>query len=133
LEETLIKVGITTVFLAFYIPLLVVLTKNAGAKGGRRHFYRSLKNIFERESDNSKAIDQISIVYRNVAENNTAFATKYKTPIDICEDLLSRATGYSSFIFKFHYSIGLTPDELSRLADIVKSIEQDMPFISLSP
>ncbi|BCE00453.1 hypothetical protein [Marinicellulosiphila megalodicopiae] len=133
MQETLIKVGSAVALLAFYIPFLVIMTRSVGAKSGRRHFYRSLKNIFEREKDNSKAIDQISIIYRQVSENNTEFSKKYRTPIDICEDLLSRATGFTSFVFKLHYSLSFTPEEISRLADIVKSIETEMPFISLSP
>lgn len=133
MQETLIKVGSAVALLAFYIPFLVIMTRSVGAKSGRRHFYRSLKNIFEREKDNSKAIDQISIIYRQVSENNTEFSKKYRTPIDICEDLLSRATGFTSFTFKLHYSLSFTPEEISRLADIVKSIETEMPFITLSP
>lgn len=133
MQELLIKVGSIVALLAFYIPFLVIMTRSAGAKSGRRHFYRSLKNVFERETDNSRAIDQISIIYRKVSENSTEFSKKYKTPIDICEDLLSRATGYTSFMFKFHYSLSFTPEEINRLADIVKSIEKEMPFISLSP
>jgi hypothetical protein len=132
-EEAILKFGSIVAVLAFYIPFLVIMTKNVGAKSGRRYFYRSLKNVFERETDDSRVIDQISIIYRKLAEGNSAFSKKYKTPIDICEDLLTRVTGYTSFFFKLHYSLGFTPEEISRLANIVKSIENGMPFISLSP
>jgi hypothetical protein len=132
-ETLLIKIGSAIALLAFYIPFIVIMTRSFGAKNGRRHFYRSLKNVFERERDNSRAIDQISIIYRKISENNAEFSKKYRTPIDICEDLLSRATGFTSFMFKFHYSLSFAPEEINRLADIVKSIEKEMPFISLSP
>jgi len=132
-QETLIKVGSVVAILAFYIPFLAIMARSVGAKSGRRHFFRSLKNIFEREKDNSKAIDQISIIYRQVSGDNTEFSKKYRTPIDICEDLLSRVTGFTSFAFKFHYSLSFSPEEVNRLANIVKSIESEMPFISLSP
>ena len=133
MEETLLKVGSTVAVIAFYIPFLIIMTRNFGAKSGRRHFYRSLKNIFERETDDARTIDQISIIYRKVSEENPDFSKKYKTPIDICEDLLARVTGYTSFTFKFHYSLSFSPEEISRLADMVRTIENEMPFISLSP
>lgn len=133
MQETLIKTGSAIALLAFYIPFLVIMTRTFGAKSGRRHFYKSLKNVFERESDNSRAIDQLSIIYRKISENNSAFSKKYKTPSDICEDLLCRVTGFTSFTFKFHYSLSFTAEEIDRLADIVESIENEMPFISLSP
>ncbi len=133
MEAELLKVGAGVAVLAFYIPFLVLITKGLGVKSGRRHFYRSLKNVFGRETDDSRAIEQLSIIYRKVSEGNSAFSKKYKTPIDICEDLLARVTGYTSFLFKFHYSLVFTPEEISRLANIVKSIENEMPFISLSP
>lgn len=133
MDEILIKIGSAVVILAFYVPFIIIASKGFGAKSGRRHFYRSIKNILERETDDSRAIDQISIVYRKVAESNQEFSRKYRTPIDICEDLLSRVTGYTAVFFKFHYSLHFTSEDLSRLANIIKSIENDMPFIALSP
>lgn len=127
------KIGSIVAITAFYIPFLLIMTRNFGAKSGRRHFYRSLKNVFERETNDSRAIDQISIIYRKISESNPEFSKKYKTPIDICEDLLARVTGYTSFNFKFHYSLSFSKEEICRLANIVKTIENEMPFISLSP
>ena len=68
-----------------------------------------------------------------MAEDNPEFSKKYRTPIDICEDLLSRSTGFSSRVFKFHYGMQFSDEQISRIADIIKSIENEMPFIALSP
>jgi len=132
-DETLLKIGSVVAIFIFYVPFILLASTGFGAKSGRRHFYRSIKNILGRECDDSKAIDQISVVYRKVAESNKEFSRKYRTPIDICEDLLARVTGYTSFFFKLHYSLNFTSEELSRLANIIKSIEHEMPFIALSP
>ncbi|RBW46673.1 hypothetical protein DS885_07085 [Psychromonas sp. B3M02] len=112
METTFLKVGTIVAVTAFYIPFLIVITKGLGAKSGRRHFYRSLKNVFERETDDLRAIDQISIIYRKISEGNTEFSKKYRTPIDICEDLLARVTGYTKWTFKFHYSLSFTAEEI---------------------
>ena len=68
-----------------------------------------------------------------MAEDNPEFSKKYRTPIDICEDLLSRSTGFSLRVFKFHYGMQFSDEQISRIADIIKSIENEMPFIALSP
>ena len=132
MDSSFVKVGAIVATIVFYIPFLMIMTKSFGPKRGRQHFYRSIKNIFERESDDSKCIDQISIVYKSVFDNNQEFSKKYPTLINICEDLLTRASGYTGFSFKFHYSLSFSPEEVNRLSSIIKSIENDMPFISLS-
>ncbi|MCH7422724.1 hypothetical protein HT094_19095 [Shewanella sp. ZOR0012] len=133
MDNSLLKLGTLIAVFAFYIPFFIVMSKGLGAKSGRRHFYRSVKKILEREEQNIKAIDQLSIVYRKVAENNAEFSKKYRTPIDICEDLLSRSTGFNGWVFKFHYGIQFSDEQVSRIAEIIKTIENDLPFISLSP
>ena len=133
MDTEIIKIGSLAAVMAFYIPFLLVISKGLNAKKGRRHFYRSVKSILQRESDNKKVIEQFSIVYRKVSENNSEFAKKYRTPIDICEDLLTRSTGFSKWSFKFHYSLEFTDEELNRIALIISQIENELPFISLSP
>lgn len=133
MNDALLKFGSAVTILAFYIPFFVLMVNTSGAKSGRRHFYRSVKSILVREDNDLKVIEQVSIVYRKVSENNSAFSKKYRTPIDICEDLLARVTGYASWSFKLHYSLNFTDEEVGRLANIIKSIENDMPFIALSP
>ncbi|EJG0664775.1 hypothetical protein C4G29_RS22185 [Vibrio parahaemolyticus] len=133
MDTELVKVISAVTVLAFYVPFLVVTTKGLNAKRGRRHFYRSVRNILVRENDDAKVIEQLSIVYRRVSESNGEFSKKYRTPIDICEDLLARATGFTAWSFKFHYGLKFSDEELNRIAAIVKSIETELPFISLSP
>ena len=98
MNDSLLKFGSVITILAFYIPFIFLLVNGSGAKSGRRHFYRSVKNILVREDNDLKVIEQISIVYRKISENNAAFSKKYRTPIDICEDLLTRVTGYALWL-----------------------------------
>ncbi|WP_155998825.1 hypothetical protein [Thioalkalivibrio thiocyanoxidans] len=133
MEESILVAVFLFAVLVFYVPFLLIVTKGLVAKNGRRQFFRSIKNILHREPDDSRAIEQISIIYRQVSGSNQEFSKRYRTPIDICEDLLTRVTGYTPFIFNLHYSLSFTEEEISRLASIIKSIENDLPFVALSP
>ena len=132
MEDNFIVIGAAVAILAFYVPFFLLMVKGVNCKTGRRRFFRSIKSTLAREEDDSKAIEQLSIIHRRIAENNSEYGKKYRTSIDICEDLLSRSEGYAEWFFKFHYGINFSLEEINRIASIIKVTEEQMPFISLS-
>lgn len=131
LEETMKIVGMLIVFL-FYIPFLLVLTKQIRAKRGRKDFYNAVLSIIDREFDNQKAVDQINIVFKKLSELNSQVASKYKNSADLCEDLLCRAESYGNKRFKSVYLLEFDNRKIDRIVEIISILKSRQPFSSVS-
>ncbi len=126
--ETVVAITV----LIFYIPFLVLIVRQLIAKRGRKNFYNAVKSIIEREPGNSKAVEQINIIFKKLSELNTQVAKKYKNSADLSEDLLCRFETYGSKRFKSAYSLDFDNEQINRIIEILGIMKSHQPFSSVS-
>ena len=120
-------ISIAVAFIA-YILFFISFIKGFNAKEGRKFFYKATKKIIVREIDNNQKYEELLIVYNRLTSSNKEFSEEYKSVLSILEDLVSRSSGLSDFMFKLNYWILFEENEIERINQIIFEIKENKPF-----